>query len=426
MAAIPAIDQNICSGWTEQNINLFNKLDFFLAILQAKKRKSWMGWSRFCGKQKWTPNMGATMKGVRKEPSPRLRQMAFPTVLSSIPTKDIIDIREMAVTTQVSAHRFESPVLNYLPDFQDFMTNHVQALGEDIEEKKMQYEDIYIRGNIFHNSPNVWIPNRAAGEMVGAPIGNGNAAGTSGKTTAWLQAIIPQIGQPGYLGLQSINKLVTAMEVDIRVPAFKGSETPGADNTGLSGMFCLVLSSEAWNQFTFDPWVLANKKLDFDVVNQSFRGSLFGRVTCKLEDLPLRMKADGTFPAPEIRVSGGDAYNEGESVINPEYQDAEYEVAFMIGAEGYKSLEVGPPPSAFTNGGYMDKFRKMVWNGELRLTKDFLIECVDDEGNVRYDTNSYGHYLKFQSELSLGIIGQQKRNIVPIIFKRVRGAIVPA
>jgi hypothetical protein len=425
MAAIPAIDANICSGWTEQNINLFNKLDFYLAALQAKKRKTWMGWSKFCGKVKWQPNMGATMKGVRKEPSPNLRQFAFPTVLSGIPKKDIIDIREMTVTTQVSRHRFESPVLNFLPDFQDFMTNHVSALGEDIEEKKLRYEDIFIRGNIFHNSPHVWIPNRAAGEMVIAPMGDGNAAGTSGKTTAWLSAILPEIGQPGYLGLQTINKLVTAMEVDLRVPAFKGSGQP-TDDVGLNDMYCLVLSAEAWNQFTFDPWVLANKKLDFDVVNQSFRGSLFGRVTCKLEDMPLRIAADGTFPAPEIRVSGGDAYNEGESVVNPDYQDAEYEVAFLIGTEGYKSLEVGPPPSAFTNGGYNDKFRKMTWNGELMLTKDFLIECVDDEGNVRYEQNSYGEYLKFQSQLALGIIGQQKRNIVPIIFKRTRGAVVPA
>lgn len=425
MAAIPAIDQNICSGWTEQDINLFNKLDFYLAVLQAKKRKTWMGWSKFCGKIKWERNMGPTMKGVRKEPSPVIRQFAFPTTLGNIPKKDIIDIREMSVTTQVSRHRFESPVLNFLPDFRDFMTNHVSALGEDIEEKKMIYEDIYIRGNIFHNSPYVWVPNRAAGELLSAPMGDGNAAGTSGKSTAFLQAVIADLGQPGNLGLQTINKLVTAMEVDLRVPAFKGSGQP-KDDVGLNDMYCLVLSSEAWNQFTFDPWVLANKKLDFDIVNQSFKGSLFGRVTCKLEDRPLRMKADGTFPAPEIRVEDGDPYNEGESVVNPDYQDAEYEVAFLIGTEGYKTLEVGPPPAAFTNGGYNDKFRKMTWNGELMLTKDFLIECVDDEGNVRYEQNSYGEYLKYQSQLALGIIGQQKRNIVPIIFKRVRGAITPA
>jgi len=424
LGTIPVADAAACSGWTEQQINLYNCMDFFLAKLAVDRRKTWATHSKLVGRIPWKPNLGKLMKGVRKEPSPHLRQFAFPTKLSSANgvRKDVTDVREMTVSTEPARHRFESQVMNFLPDFRDFMTDHVQAQGEDLEEKKMRFEDIFVRGSIFHNSPNVWLPNKAGGELVAAVPEDGSRDGSTGKSTNWLTANLPSIGNPGNLSLATINLLTTVVETDLRVPPFQGTGNAPADNGPLTDKYCLVLDSEAWNQFIFDPFLLANKALDLNIITEGFRGLLFGRVTCKLEDMPIRILADGTFPAPEVRELNVAAYNFGETVPNSSYVSAPYSVAMLYGKEGYKSLTVGPPPKAFAGNGMPDGFGKMFWNGEIMATKNLIIPCVnEDTDEVSYEPNYYGEFLKFISQLTLGILGQQKRNVVPIIYKRARG-----
>lgn len=422
---MPAVDLNLCSGWNQQDVDLYNKLPFYLAKMQADRRKTYPVWAPLLGKIRWTPNMGGTMRSVKKEPSPILRQFAFPNEISLQPKKDVMDVRERKQDEQVYAHDFESPQLSFVPEFRDFLRDHIDVQGKDIQEKQEVFEDVFYRGRIFHASPFVGIPGNPNGSVTAAPVGVGNAAGTDAKTTNWLQAQIPLMVDPG-LGLEFLNLVLTYFENDIGAVPFSGSSAPASDQKGLDGKFLLILSSEAWNQFSLDPFLLAYKNCSLDIINGRFQGNLFGRIICRIESKAMRFKLDGTFPVPETREGNPDAYNYGETVPNPVYtglDDASSpcEGAFLCGQEGYDVIEVGPPPSKFASSGMPEGFGKMKWNGELEFTKNFLVPCIDDAGAVTYDTNRYGRFGMFQSSVTYGIRRRQPRFVLPLLFKRKRG-----
>lgn len=442
---VPNINASVCSQWTQQDINLYNTLPFYLVKMQLKYFKNFSIWPEFCGKVKWQPNMGPIMRQVSKEPSPNIRQFAFPNAVCSVPLKDIMDVRERTVDAQVLRHRFESMVLNFCPSFRDFLKDHVDRTNMDIVEKIARFDNVFIRGNIYVQSPFVMIPNRSDGkaELTTAPtdiptdtfdstnqkvIFTANASPVTGaKDTNWMQAQFPLIGNPGNLSLNTINLALNIMETDLRIPPFFGTGQPQGDNSPLSGKYVLVTSGEAYNQFIYDPFFLSYKALNLDMITESFKGSLFGRVTCRLEDLPIRISADGSFPTPEVRELNVNAFNYGESVPNPYYTSAPYEVAFLIGyGDGaYDTIEVGPPPKDFAGNGMPKGFGNMFWNAETIITKNLLTTCLDSNGNTVVDTNKYGEFLQIVAQGTFGIVGKQKRGILPIIFKRWRGATKP-
>lgn len=167
--------------------------------------------------------------------------------------------------------------------------------------------------------------------------------------------------------------------------------------------------------------MLANRQINLDVITGKFRGSIFGRWTTMLERFPIRIAADGTIPAPQTIETNSNAQDYGETKPNPTYVSAPYEVGFAFGADGYKRLEVGPPPSAFAKGEMsMKAFRALQWNGMPQITKDILVKVLDDAGATQLDTNKYGHYLQIISEVTLGICPVRRRNVVPVIYRRQR------
>lgn len=428
---MPAVDQAAITAWNEQEQNMYNSYPFWLAKYTVAHRKTYATHSRLFGKKKWTPNMGPIMRGVRKEPSPHIRQQFMPAELGSVPRKDIVDVQEMTVESTLKRHRFESRVFGFYPSFNDFLRDHLVATTTDLTDKIMRAEDIFCRTAHFHMAPHVFIANRGAGEVLtGVPMwdgkdGSGVYADTVGKTTAWRQSVIPQLGNPGNLSIVNVFLAQSYLQEDVRAVAWSGGSMGGApkENSPMAGKNVLVLSSEAYNQFRFDPFLLDNRRIDLDIVQHGFTGSIGDNIVCKIEDLPLRMKADGTFPQPETRELSGVAYNKNESLLSDDYKNAQYEWAWLYAADAYASIEVGPPPSEFTGDSEPANFANMFWNGEVHLTKLFNLPYTDpeDAARVYYEFNTYGEHMKAIAQVALGAVGTQRRNAIPILFKRIRG-----
>lgn len=410
--------------WTEVDRNLYNQLPIYFAQRQVEYMKNWDVWGKLLKPQKWTPNMGNTMRGVNKVPSPILRGQVLPQPITSLPRKDVIEVRENTEDTQLYRHDFESNVFQFLPSFQDFLTNHVDFHADDIAEKLTVFKDLFYRTAIFHASPYIYIcgPNDGATEVRSAPYWTSPTIALS-KTQAYLQSIIAKT--TGTLSLENVKKLGTVLGTDLQVTPFSGSQLPdGTNGEALKQKYCLVTSSEVWDAFTdTGSYLLNNKALDLDIVTDGFYGSLFGRFTTKFERYEMRIAADGTIPAPETVEENGNAYDEGDTVPNPSYVQAPWGVAFAVGGEAYKAIQVGPPPSKFS-GSYsmnMTQFNGMDWSGKVGMTRNVLVPSFDADGTTKVmDTNKRGEYLQLIAEGIMGISPIRRRNIVPVIYRRAR------
>lgn len=402
--------------WTEQDINLYNKLDFYLAKTQVDFFKKWQTFPDLLSKQKWSPNMGPIMKGVHKVPAPVLRSQFFPNTIESQAKKDIIEVREVSEQARLRYHRFESQLMRFSSSFQDFLTDAVSFTNEQLVQRIAEANDQFLRTYMFHAAPAVWICGKAT-ELT--PSVYCTAADMSEvKNTAARLSYIADCNKT--LDLKQVSKLGTVMTEDLAVDFHEG-KAGQAMNEGLKGKYCAVVNSEVWDNWSFDPYLLANRQLDLNIVTDRFRGNLWGRWTTKMERFPLRIAADGSIPVPEIVEENPAAYNFGDTVPNPAYVNAPFGVAWAMGAEGYKALEVGPPPTPFNKGEMgMGEFRAMDWNAKVKITKDILIKGLDENGNIVPDTNKYGEYLQLISESYFGIIAVRRRNVIPIVYLRQR------
>lgn len=420
---LPSIDNQACTSWTELDRERYYALPVYFQKKQADRIKTWSIWPKLLGERKWEQNMGDLGKVVQKEFAPTLRAHAFPNAITSSAKKDIIAVRERTTPFSVKHQKFESPVFNFLPNFRDFLTDHVSFTLDNINDQVVRFNDMFARSHIFHQSRYLMVPGYTGDGILLAPQGDGNSAGTSGKTNAFLAATLAAVANVGPLSLNAINLACSHLD-DQRMLPFSGSSLPNGDNSPLDSRYCLVLGSDAYNQFIYDPWLHANKQIDLNIITAGFKGSLFGRVMCKLEDMPLRIKVDSTklpgnpdyitFPAPETQELDSSAENYGETVPNPDYVNAEFEVAFLVsGGAPYEMVRVGPAPKGFGS---------MVWNGRVQMTDNINVPCADEGGNTVWDTNKYGEYLQLISHSVVGIVGTQKRGILPILFRRFRGA----
>jgi len=413
--------------WSQQDIELYNKLPYFLANLEAKYYPRWHVWDKFFGAIKWQPNMGNILKGVRAEPTPVGRQEHIPNNITEAPLKDTHAVRETSEQARVKRHLYESEQFNFNPSFADFRKNQIDFAMKDLTMQVAVGNDFFVRAAVFHKSPNVFISgkgNVAAGafsgaELVSAPSGDPNTtAANSAKNTAWLQEAVSYVGNNlGNLSFKVAKKVKSILAEDIQAPYWEGGANMPKPNEVLKGKYCIIGSNEAFEYYSFDEFVLANRLLNQDLLTDEFSGVIGTHIVHKSERFPLRIAADGTLPAPQTYEGNSAAYNYGETVPNPAYVNAPFEVAFMCAADAYRSINVGAPPSEFASGSMTEEsFNKLFWNGEVKLTNNILVNY----GGGNLDTNKYGEFMQLISSTVHGIIPVNRRYVLPIIYRRVR------
>lgn len=438
---LPALDQNLCNVWAELDPNQYQKYAFYLVKAELEMRKRFQIWTNILSNTiPWTPNMATIMRTVLVEKSPILRQSARPNYVTVDPMTDIFNVRERTAETRLQWQDFESPHFSFLPSFQDFMQGNLVPTRQNIEEQVRIYEDLFYRTAIWDNSPNLYVCGNTG--IVQAPTGvtaSGNTL-SSAKTPAWLYTnTMGQTGGVGYLTYQELFNAAQVFAQEVGATPHMGDGGPNGENQILDQKYLLVCSNEAWMQFTNDPWIKENRPLSMNIINNAFKGPLFDTIVARIEDKPLRfaVAADPalsdtpiTEPAPDTVETNPNAQDYGRTKPNPAYtklDQAEYEVAWLIGGKHYRRVQTGPPPEVFA--GSVDdpsKIAGMNWNGKIYATRNFLIPCKDSAGNVQQKLNDRGRYVRFQGSLALGILAQHPFNIMPIIFRRRRGTTTTA
>lgn len=426
------------NAYSVEDVDKYQKLPFYLVMNEIKRFPLYKTWDALFGNKKWTPNMGSIMRGVRPENSPVGDSFVFPQNITGVPNKNVFETLESVEEARLKLHRFESKQFNFLPSFQDFRDNQLKWNHDDIVRQIALYNERFIRGVVLSRSPNIVVAgNQGTSANLGTtellqncPVADINSTfdALGSKTKGYFADVAGQVGQA--LTLKVLYKACSYIDDDLGALPFDGTLNTPRDNELVKGKYVIVLGTDAWRQFTFDDSVANLKSIQLDLLFDGFKGSLFGNLTCKPEKFPLRMKADGTFVAPQVTdvtqvtLSDGTVVARNKTRPNPDYTNLNItpiEWAFMCAAEGYNSITVGPPPSDFTAKSMSaEKFYSLRWNGEVQLTDQVLIQYPD--GTL--DLNRYGTQLQLISQCVMGVLPAEVNNVVPIAFRRRRIATV--
>jgi len=409
-----------------EDVNKYNRLPYYLAMVEAKYFPEWQVFNSLFGKLTWQPNMGSTLRSVRAEPTPVGQQQFFPVDIDHTPQKNVYETLEFIQDTNLKMHDYDSKQFHFLPSFQDFRENQLDFNHKDIVRQIAISNDIFISSVLMQKTPmGILSGNLGGGPVQPMPIvPNGTSitaasVAASGKNTAFFINTAANISKG--LTLACLDYAVCALRDDMGAPFFEGTINTPRDNELIKGKYVLLTSSEAWQMFKYDPNFQQFRNVNLNVVTDGFRGSIFDEVTTKILRYPFRFADDGTVPAPEIY----DAVT-GLTVRNPAYTAAPNEIAWLTGADVLKTIKVGPPPRAFAAKSMArEKFYSMRWNGEVQLTDQVLVQYLDPgTGTIVYDTNVRGRLLKLIGSVIYGAIPVCPHNCFPIAFKRQRPQIV--
>ena len=438
-ASVESVANNTATPYQAE----FKKLDFYLARNEVAQFPKWNTYDSLFGSIKWQPNMGNTLNGLTAMPSPVERITFAPNTLDSFPAKDQFSVGERFETAKLGAHRFESSRFRFLSNFESFWRDQLQYAHKDIVRQIALANNVFTRTLMYYQTPDAYVCNRGlssqmtlgtnivkrafSGDDVRLVV-NG-ADGITTATSTDTDSVVDNVSnaggelyrnefgannagtRAGNLTLKDIYKAMLHLQEDVQAPTFDRLQNAPKQSEFIKGKYVLICSTEAWSSLMWQ---------------DGFAGDLFGKVTAKFDPYPLRFADAGAWVVPQT-VSA----TTHKVVPNPNYtaisadSDAigSYEVAFLVGADAFKTISVGPPPKEFASKSMSaKKFYSMKWNGEVTLTDQFLIPnggtALSDTGTQ--DLNVYGDYLKFISQAVFGGIPGDARHCLPIIYKRRR------
>ena len=406
---LPAIFANAQS----EDAAKFSKLPYYLARNEAATFPRWNVYDQLFGDINWQANMGDELRGVTPQPSPISESFFFPENITTAPKKNIYETTQYENAARVKLHRYESRQMNFVPYFDAFWRDHIQYSSKDMAKQIQTSNNLFIRTFCWFNSPYVFYAGNRDPEL--APQGAGNIANdaANSKNKAYLVAKFATI-QTG-LTLRTVYNALMSFVETLQAPPIEGVRNMPKENSGIIGKYLLITSKEAYDNFLFDSDTALLRSIQLDLLFNDFSGLLFGNLTTKIEQFPLRFKADGTPVAPQLY----DASSK-KTVPNPDYTNidiAQYECNWLVGDTPYRTIKVGPPPREFAERNMSEsKFYKLRWNGEIQITDQVLI--TDGNGNI--DLNVYGTQVKLISQATHGILEVEGRYMLPIVFRRRR------
>jgi hypothetical protein len=457
----------------------FKQLSFYLAKNEVALYPKWNVYDTLFGSIKWEPNMGSVLTGTTPTPSPILRTTFMPEVLTAYPKKDQFTVGERTEDASLGMHRFESNRFRFLSNFESFWRDHLSYAQSDIIRQIQCANNTFIRTLMYYQAPDSYISgvglssqathtagmNKQAlsqaqmrliengsdditgtdvtGTSVSISHGTGQnhrndvTAGGGGAGAAGSRALV--------LTLKEIFKAMLVLQEDIQAPTFDRIYNAPKTSEMVKGKYVLICSTEAWASLLWDADLRQHgttgktqlAPANMNLLKDGFAGDLFGKITAKFDPYPLRFDHNGDFVVPQKESSGKVVPNPSYTAIGDggtgdaddgstdDAGNASHEIAFLVGADAFKTINVGPPPKEFA-GKNMNakKFYSMKWNGEVTLTDQFLIPTGSGSAPLSdaagSELNTYGDYLKFISQAVIGGIAGDARYCLPIYFKRSR------
>lgn len=410
--------------WDSVEIDRFNRLPVHCAEQSTKQLPRWQRWQKLYSTRKWTPNMGDLLQGVIAELPPITKQNHAPRNITESPLKTVVSHYERTNQARVKRHFFESPLIHFLPSFRDFRTNQIPKATEALNKIVSCGTDFFLRWQSLQYAPRIGICGAAAksDRIIGTTTGEGTDT-SSPKDAALFANLATKVGNnTGFLDFRWMVAFRDYFTREFGALPWDGVPAAPKENETCKGKFILMGEGSLYDALQFDKHVLNFKDQNVNLINSGFRGIISGNIAFMEECYPHRMAADGTFPEPELELYGGATANatgnasQYETIPNPDYVNAPFGLAYLMGYQPFESIKVGPPPAEFAKKSIsMGRYHQLNWNGEIRLTDDVLVNY----GSGVLDTNKYGEWLQLICDTTLAILPNTPRHILPIMYRRM-------
>ena len=409
--------------WTIQDVNSYVRYQLWNAQQTTKRFDFFSRWMKKYKTRKWESHEGDVMQGVMAEHSAISKQSHTPKNITETPLKTQVRHFERINQGRVKRHLFESPAIHFLPSWRDFRTNQLDFATKDIDRQIIVANENFLRWQALQQCK--WAYVVGANQPL-RRVAFGEATDTTApKDANFFVAQAQEVGSgdAGFLTFKAIRDAVSALQLQIGAPSWEDMKGGAPkENEVAKGKYILTGDPLIYNALEFDAFVLATKSQTTDFLNSTFRGPIGSNVVFMEERYPLRyISTDGSFPAPEIEEE--DTVNAGryENTPNPPYvglaaagSNADIGIAFLEGYLPFETFDVGPPPAEFSKGSMSaEKYSKLRWNGEVRMTDNLLVNY----GSNNLDTNKYGEYVQLIADTTMGIVPNTAKNLMAIIFR---------